>query len=694
MRRLTTCVLACLLLACGGSGGGGDDGTTDGVGEPDTTPDGTDTTDAPDTSDPAGDDPGEMVTECTSDGDCDDDDPCTLDVCDDLACTHEPVDADDDGYPALEVDGTDCGGTDCDDGDDAVHPGADPDCDAVRDMDCDDVIDGDEDGDDHLDDRCPGGDDCDDADPDAFPGSVLLDCDRDRDCNGRIDADNDGDGQDDRDCGGTDCDDTNPDVYFAAPEAECDGIDTSCNGFLHPTEDADGDTVPNALCAPAGVEPDCDDDDDQTYPGAAEICDGVDQDCDGTWTDGGADDDGDDHLDAACGGDDCDDTEPLAWTGAPELCDDGVDNDCDGLENEPTLLADPQKLSVDGSNALDPSVVWTGSGYGVFWADSRGGVPDIYLMLVDEDGSLPGSEIRLTTEPSSSYRTTAVWTGSEMAVVYSDDRDGSSTDLYMTRTTPDGAKVGSDVRLTSEPHHSIEATALYTGSEIAVTWQDSRDGGLYSEIYFARFAPDGAKVGSDVRLTNGDGWSDTPGIAWTGSEYGIGWVDEAPADGVYFLRLDAAGTPIGSEVTVIQPSYQSEHPVLGWTGSEFLITWEYYGGTATSVVLARLGADGAVVASDTSLVSGTAAAASPASIVLDDRIAVTWVDMRSGAFDTYLAFFDLAGAPVSEEIPLCSTAGNTDNPAIAGSPGGVTVAWEDYESFVRGTFETTVHLCP
>jgi len=47
-----------------------------------------------------------------------------------------------------------------------------------------------------------------------------------------------------------------------------------------------------------------------------------------------ADADLDGHEDAGCGGDDCDDLDPLAYPGAPELCD-GVDNDCDGAVDQP-----------------------------------------------------------------------------------------------------------------------------------------------------------------------------------------------------------------------------------------------------------------------------------------------------------------------------------------------------------------------
>jgi hypothetical protein len=60
-----------------------------------------------------------------------------------------------------------------------------------------------------------------------------------------------------------------------------------------------------------------------------------------TWSEGGGctptDADSDGYNSPSCGGNDCNDSDPSINPGAIEVCDDGVDNDCDGL----TDAADP-----------------------------------------------------------------------------------------------------------------------------------------------------------------------------------------------------------------------------------------------------------------------------------------------------------------------------------------------------------------
>jgi Putative metal-binding motif len=77
------------------------------------------------------------------------------------------------------------------------------------------------------------------------------------------------------------------------------------------------------------------------------VCNGIDDNCDGAVDEGVQstfylDADGDGHGTtpvAACEGaglaavgGDCDDTSSTVWPGAPEVCGDGVDQDCDGAD--------------------------------------------------------------------------------------------------------------------------------------------------------------------------------------------------------------------------------------------------------------------------------------------------------------------------------------------------------------------------
>lgn len=95
---------------------------------------------------------------------------------------------------------------------------------------------------DGFDDIAAGGTDCDDTDPNIFPGAAEILYDGiDQDCDGSVLNDVDGDGfAAGQATGGTpDCDGTDPDTFPSAPEIVGDGIDQDCDG-VDATEEQPG----------------------------------------------------------------------------------------------------------------------------------------------------------------------------------------------------------------------------------------------------------------------------------------------------------------------------------------------------------------------------------------------------------------------------------------------------------------------
>ena len=207
-------------------------------------------------------------------------------------------------------------------------------------------------------------------------------------------ADVDGDGHDATIVGGDDCDDSDPQINPDIAEDYLNEIDDDCDGVVD-DEDGDGYTIT--------ADGDCNDTDPTIHPDADETCNYLDDNCNGTVDEGvettyyqDADGDGfgdpevtEDDCTAPSGyvedDTDCDDNEPLANPGLTEICNDQIDNDCDGTDNGCGLSGDITLSSADAKLIGEAAGDWAGwsvSGAGDVDGD---GMDDLLVGALDND---------------------------------------------------------------------------------------------------------------------------------------------------------------------------------------------------------------------------------------------------------------------------------------------------------------------
>jgi hypothetical protein len=248
------------------------------------------------------------------------------------------------------------------------------------------------------------------------------------------------------------------------------------------------------------------------------------------------------------------------------------------------------QITSTAAEARKPSIAWNGDGYGVVWSTEY----VIYFARLDATGQKIGTDVELASGQGSRLDPRIVWTGSEYGIVWEDQRDGIYGEIYFILLDVSGEPLIGAVRVTDSNGRTGLPSIAWTGTEFGLAWQDERQPGR--GIYFTRMSAEGVKIGDELWIGGEVPFASfySPSLVWNGAGYGLVWVDNIHSN-LFFTRLDPSGNELGNEIEIESLIGAARAPTLVWNGSGYAVVWLEW--PSAVVFFRRLDASGAPIGS-------------------------------------------------------------------------------------------------
>jgi len=229
----------------------------------------------------------------------------------------------------------------------------------------------------------------------------------------------------------------------------------------------------------------------------------------------------------------------------------------------------------------------------------------------------------------------------------------------------------------NKSHEVKSFVALSTGNEIGVVWSDLRgenDGRCV--LNFSRYSFSGSKKGKDTIVSNSASCKNSFSIAWTGSEYGITWLNKGNS-GIYFLRLSASGSKIGKPLKMQDSSMIGEFPSIVWTGNEFAILWVENKGTNRVIYLTRVDSNGDKIGENIRVTDSFEDSFSPALVWTGSEYAMVWLKKLADHNYVYFGRISRSGSRIGDELRITDKNVSPGHPVVVWTGNTFDIAWID-----------------
>lgn len=354
---------------------------------------------------------------------------------------------------------------------------------------------------------------------------------------------------------------------------------------------------------------------------------------------------------------------------------------------EATLTVGGIAISLAADNQEAPAIACPATGCIVVWGDRRNNTTngfDVYGQLLTSAFALSGAEFIISNPVRSQQVPAVINTASGFLATWDDARDNNSTTVFASRLSAAGAPQDGTGFVLASGNNSESTPALgRAGTTFGAFWSDSR---AYSNsIAMVRFASNGSILDTTAKVvTNGTFAEFSPAVTPSaGTNFQLAWVDTRGADrDIYTARVNQSGVALDAAGVVVSSATGDQLvPDIANNGTSSLVVWQDRRNGNFDIYGAIIDANGVVTTNNIAICTAAGDQTRP-TVGWDSTNSqwmVVWADGRVAAnVDIYGARLSSAGAVLDANGVAISAASNSQfAPDLAFASGTFFVAWED-----------------
>jgi hypothetical protein len=327
--------------------------------------------------------------------------------------------------------------------------------------------------------------------------------------------------------------------------------------------------------------------------------------------------------------------------------------------------------------ALQPALATANDVVGVTWVDVRSGEPDVYFARVNANGARIGTELRIT-RGGFHFLPQIAWTGRDYLITWTEQRDEEALIVNLARVGADGRPIGAPRALSAAGQLAFAQDVACSANGCLAAWYQLS--GMALVVNAVRLTPAGEPSGQPQRIAMEGVPLGTLDLSWNGQGYGAVWSENganAESSTEWFVPFDADGKA-GSRVRVATASsYSGASAIAARNGEPFSIVWEAELGDDGTATLNFASASSRGVDTRPRAIAEAGLARVPALIAAGSDSGLAWTDIRDGKFAIAFARIARDGRLTTQVARLTDGSRLAFGPTLAFDGRDVLVAWTE-----------------